>query len=821
MNYTIDEIAKVTQGQLFSRNQTFDNITNVVYDSRKISFPKSSLFVALKGSQNDGHAYIQHAYEKGIRNFLVSKEIESDAIQKETINFIIVDSTIHALQKLAKHHRLKYNYPVIAITGSNGKTIVKEWLHNSLSKKLNAIQSPQSYNSQLGVALSLLRMSTDNQIAIIEAGISQFGEMERLADMIQPTIGILTNIGDAHSHGFESKSAKLYEKIKLFKSADNIIYNSEDHHVDAALKEKFNSELFSWGISSLDDIQIKTITKANDNTLIKLSYNAIEYQFELHLMVEHMIQNAMHVIATLMFLNWNQESIQNCLNELYPIANRLEIKEGWQNCTIIDDSYSSDIASFQLALEYLENHSKEKEKVVIMTGLKDQKNIGFAYEAISNLLQQKEIVQVVLISLDQQYRSYFETLNTTYFDTVDQLIQSNDLRTIKNACILLKGSSHSNLNKVGDFLSLQIHQTVLETNYNAIEHNLNIYKEYIKPDTKIMAILKAEAYGSGSIPIANFLEEKNIDYLGVALVDEAIKIRNAGIHTPIMILNVQENNLEKLWEYNLEPEVYSLRLLKLIVEKSKQIAYPISIHLKIDTGMRRLGFVESEIHEVITILKQSPLIKVTSIFSHLASSEIAKHDHYTLNQIKLFDSISTKINSGLNINPIRHILNTGGTLRFKEHQFDMVRLGLGIYGIDETKLVSERLKKAHALSARILQIKTLKEEEATGYSRSGLTHEEKRIAIVSIGYADGLIRKAGNNNYQFLVNGQLCNTIGNICMDVSMIDISNIENVKEGDEVIIFNDSQPIEKLAKVCETISYEILSRIAPRVKRTYIYK
>lgn len=818
MEYTLREIANITGGNIIQSSSIEKTINNIVFDSRKITFPSTSLFIALKSNHNDGHNYIKDAIEKGILNVIIDSDVEIAKVLN--INILKVDSTLNALQRLAQYHRKQFQYPVLAITGSNGKTIIKEWLHLSLSKKILSVQSPRSYNSQLGVPLSLLQLDYQHEFAIIEAGISQPGEMSRLERMIKPKIGIITNIGDAHSEGFVSIDQKLEEKLTLFKESDTIIYKKDDNQISNKILSMDCPNKISWGQPNGCTVEILESISLKNETVLSISYNGQILNLKLAYTESYMIDNAMHVITTLLHLGWNKDEIQASIKRFNLIPRRLEMRLGLNNCNIINDSYSSDLSSFRLALEYMDNQSANKKRIVIMSGFKGQKNLQESYSLLDKLFHEKKLDECHIIGLDKEYHSYFTSPSFKHYNSIEKFLSSTNFKELKNSNILIKGSSHSKLGIIINNLSAQVHQTVLETNFSSIEHNLNFYRSKLQPDTMIMAIIKAEAYGTGSIPLSKFLSEKKINYLGVALIDEAIKIRNAGVTTPIMVLNVQENSLEKLWEFKLEPEIYNLRLLRKIVSLSNYLKKGLEIHLKIDSGMRRLGFLGVDVFEAIELIKNCKWISIKSIFSHLSSSENSDHDEYSLGQINLFNKISEEIISSIGYKPKRHILNTSGIIRFAEAQFDMVRLGLGLYGVDDTQLVYSNLEKVHTLKSRILQIKTLQPDEATGYGRSGQTSVSKKIAIVSIGYADGLMRLAGNANYSFLIDETLCPTIGNICMDVSMIDVTSVPNVNEGDEVIIFDENLKIEKLAEACKTISYEILSRIAPRVKRTYIY-
>ncbi len=819
MNYNVSEISTIINGQILSQAANNAEITNVAFDSRKINTGDNTLFIAIQSTSNDGHKYIRDAYDKGVRNFIIQNKLKLDSYTDSS--FIKVDHSVLALQKLAQHHRKKFSLPIVAIAGSNGKTIIKEWLSDCLDSKYNVCKNPLSYNSQLGVPLSVLLLNEDHQIAIFEAGISESDEMINHQKTINSDFGIFSNIGDAHDSGFESMEQKLNEKLKLFSSCKQIIYDGDDPLVSSAFKNKYPETSISWGQNENADIKVATLVKHKSYSHCHLIYKGQNLELSIPFINDHLINNCLHVISFLILDNWSIEEIQTQINQLSSISKRLEIKEGLNNCLLINDSYSLDMSSMNLGLEYLDQYSRNMSKVLFLSGFEQQKNKSELYKSISALLKSHKLFKLILIGFNAQALAYFDADVSQSYNTTNECLLEFDFSELSNSCILIKGARRFHFEDIFEKLSLQAHQTVLETDFNALEHNLRFYRSHLQKDGKIMCVIKAEAYGSGSIQLARFLESKNVDYLAVALLDEAVKIRQSGCSLPIMIFNIQNENLDLLWKYDLEPEVYSINLLNRLIEFSNKIQRELKIHLKIESGMHRLGFMSDELQQLIILLKQSKFITVKSMFSHLASSENKEHDDFTKTQVSNYISTCKVIESALDYTPDKHILNTGGIIRFPQFQFNMVRLGLGLYGIDETNSIQDQLEKAHCLKAQILQIKTIQENESTGYGRSGTVHKTTKIAVISIGYADGLMRKAGNGNYSVLLNDQLYPTIGNICMDVSMIDISSSENIKIGDEAIVFDKNLDIKKLALVCETISYEIISRIAPRVKRVYIHK
>ena len=820
MNYSREDIAAITEGQLIGQSDYSKTVKHITYDTRKINFATASIFFALITDKADGHQYLADAYRKNIRTFVIS----DDTIVKEAAKLypkaalLLVPDTLAALQKLARHYRLTLPYPILAITGSNGKTIIKEWLHQALSHKLNVGKSPLSYNSQLGVAVSLLQLDSDEDIAIIEAGISEKGEMKRLAHMIQPTIGLFTNIGDAHSQGFNNISEKIEEKLTLFEECELVIYNKDQKEVDAILSDKGTFETISWGQHPDSNIKI-TWADSNLNHNIHISYGEKKYKLNLNFTGQQLIENVLHVVSYLILDDWTELEIQKIVHSFSTLPNRLELKKGINNCLLLNDSYSSDLASLQIAFEQLGVHAKGKSKVAFISELDHQKNAKDSYRQIEALVQNKNIDQLITVGMDAREINLPNTKTFAYATTADCL-SDFEFDTLDEAAILIKGASRFQMDKITNLLSEQIHQTSLETNLSAIGHNLQVYRSLLKPETKIMAVVKAQAYGSGSQQLVSYLESQGVDYLAVALIDEAVELRQNGCDLPIMIFNVEIDNLSQLWKYNLEPEVYNFELLAKLIQASIFQNEPLKIHIKVDTGMHRLGFMKENLEQLHQELKAVPLLQVVSIFSHLSASESPEHDAYTEKQIGIFDE-AYELLTPTGEMPLKHILNTAGIVRFPEQQYDMVRLGLGLYGIDESNKLDKRLIKVHTLKAKVLQIKELKPNETTGYSRMGQAKEATRIAIISLGYADGLMRQAGNGQYALNIKGVNYPTIGNICMDVCMIRLDMDKEIAVGDTVTVFGPDLPIEGLATACNTISYEIISRIAPRVKRTYIYE
>lgn len=815
MKYSIDQISKILNASYLQKDDPTIEVSNIIFDTRKISQAKHSIFLALEAN-SDGHNFVQEAYDKGIRNFIVSKEIISLA----HTNVLLVSDTLAAIQTLGESHRKHHDLQTIGITGSNGKTIVKEWLSEVLDDHYQIVKSPKSFNSQLGVPLSVLAINDKHELAIFEAGISKPNEMDKLQAIIQPDIGIFTHLGDAHSAGFDSLEQKLDEKLLLFKDSIVLIYNQDDILVSKKIQEKYpDKELIGWGKSESSSIKILNIEKTEKTTRIKILYQQDMLTVNMPFGDDASIENGMHVISCSLFLGLEIEEVIQKISAIKSVPLRMEIKKGRQNTLLINDSYSADFSSFKIALEFLSQKSGEKKRHLIFSDLEQQFDSKNAHLQLAQLFKEHKIDQLFYIGEEDKFPfGSLDAIPLNKFKTTEDFIQSSKKFDFEDSVILLKGARKYRLEKIFNHLEAQVHQTVLQINLSHLSFNIDQYKNILKPSTAIMAVIKAAAYGSGSEELASFLASKQIDYLGVALADEGVEIRKQGIDVPILVFNIQEQAFNLLWDYNLEPEVFSLAKLERLCSFSKNYSSAIAIHLKLDTGMRRLGFFEEELPQVIQLLQDHPKLKVKSIFSHLSSSEDLSLKSETENQFKLYERMYVQISTSLAYQPMRHILNSSGVTNFPSHQYDMVRLGLGLYGIHSNESELE-LKSVHTLKSSILQIKKLKKGEATGYGRHAVADQDITIAIVAIGYADGLMRSSGNGNYQLTIRGQLAPLVGNVCMDVCMVDISQIENVSLLDEVIIFQSAHELKKLANANNTIPYEVLSRISKRVKRIYL--
>lgn len=775
----------------------------LAFDSRQIAIQSGVVFFAIAGQNHDGHRFIQDAYEKGVRLFVIEQEIK----MKSDAAYFLAESAIGAMQALASAHRSEFTYPVIGITGSNGKTIVKEWLAQMLDDQFDIVKSPKSYNSQLGVPLSVWAMGAHHNLGIFEAGISEPGEMARLAEVIQPTIGIFTNIGEAHNAGFESISQKATEKAKLFAHAQKVIFCGAHDIVSKVLKKTRSSQvdLIAWNIIEQKGKKYR-LEVLNKQLTFFLKYDD-----------PASVENIMHCAAMLTVLGYDQEFIQLRLNRLSSIKMRLEMKQAINRSYVIDDTYNNDLYGLEVALDFLGRQNQRSKKTVILsdlyqTGLSNES----LYTRVNELLQKNNIQKFIGIGNDiNQSSACFHIPSSFYKSTQDFLSIGY---TPADEIVLVKGARDFEFELIVNSLEQKAHGTVLEVNLENLIHNLNFYRSKLRPDTKIMVMVKALAYGGGNFEIANLLQFHKVDYLGVAYGDEAVELRKNGIHIPIMIMNVSSTSFRLLKEYNLEPEIYSLDQLVDFLDYFENMQDLPSIHIKLETGMNRLGFTEANLQRLIEQLKLHKNLKVKSIFSHLAGSEDPRHADYTQQQAERFERMSSAIMDNLWYKPMQHLVNTGGIANYPKLHFDMVRLGIGLHGFDPTQTEQGQLKIVSSLKCNVSQVKKIPAGESIGYGRSGFAKKDTTIAIVPIGYADGYLRAFGNGIGKMLINGQLVPTIGNVCMDMTMIDVTDV-SVKSGDEVVIFGEKPGISDLADWIKTIPYEILTNVSQRVKRVFL--
>jgi alanine racemase len=821
--YTISEITRIIKGELIQESNADALITELTIDSRRLITPEVSLFFALTSKRNDGHKYIEEIYEKGVRNFVV-EVAPVNLLLLYNANIILVKNTLSALQALAAAHRKQFKMPVIGITGSNGKTIVKEWLYQLLNESKNIVRSPKSFNSQIGVPLSVWQIREDHDLAIFEAGISEPDEMDHLQPIIQPSIGIFTNIGHAHDENFINRIQKAGEKLKLFTKVKTLIYCIDQKELQEGIIKTGllkNIETFTWSRKTDADLQIKTVYSEGHFTQVTASYKESEISIEIPFTDEASIENAIHCWSAMLLMGFGNELISKRMRTLQPLAMRLEMKAGINNCTLINDSYSNDIDSLAIALDFLNQQKQHRKKTVILSDiLQSGRSENQLYSDVSELLNQKQIDRLVGIGKGISRQSALFKIEKEFFTTTEEFLESYSSGAFANESILLKGARVFGFERITESLQQKTHETVLEINLNALVHNLNYYRSKIDPGVKVMAMVKAFSYGSGSFEIANVLQFHQVDYLAVAYADEGVELRKAGIVLPIMVMNPDEESFDAMLKYQLEPEIYSFRILKMLeaaLLRQSINAHPVGVHIKIDTGMHRLGFNPSDVDELINQLKGRPNIVIKSVFSHLAASDSPNNDDFTRHQISLFRMISERINSEFDYPILRHLANTAAITRFPEARFDMVRVGIGLYGISPNPDEQELLENVSTLRSVISQIKHVNAGDTVGYNRRYKAKRDTTIAVVPIGYADGLSRALSNGIGHLKVRGKFAPIVGSICMDMTMIDITCI-NAQEGDEVIIFGKELPITRLADEMGSIPYEILSGISQRVKRVY---
>lgn len=824
-SYTIRLIAEITHGQLHTGYESANLISSLLTDSRKLVHPEQSLFFAIKGDRNDGHVYIADLIQHGVKNFVVS-DVQ---FINDKANFILVQDALEALQQLAAYHRKQFSIPVIGITGSNGKTIVKEWLYQLMRENYHIVRSPKSYNSQVGVPLSVWQMGNEDTLALFEAGISMPGEMQKLEGVIQPTVGLITNIGQAHDEHFQSWQEKASEKLLLFENCKTIIYCKDYPVISEGINQIGDiagKKLFTWSKKQKADLQIGRIAQENGETSIQGIYNNDFLSIKIPFSDEASIENAIHCWAVLLLLKLDNEIIKSRMEMLSPVAMRLEMKEGINNCSIINDSYNSDLGSLTIALDFLNQQKQHIKKTLILSDiLQSGKNETQLYQVVAGLIERKKINRLIGIGSSISHQASLFSIQKSFYHSTDEFLKNFSAHDFTDETILLKGARTFGFERISKILQQKTHETVLEINLNAIIHNLNYYRSRLKPETKIMAMVKAFTYGSGSFELANLLQFHRVDYLAVAYTDEGIELRKAGINLPVMVMNPEIQSFESMIQYKLEPEIYSFRTLSHFSETLKRYAQqaPIEnfpVHLKFDTGMHRLGFEENDISELIIRIRNNKFLKIKSVFSHLAASDESAHDQFTKSQFNQFIKMCQPLIDHFNYPIMRHILNSSGIIRFPETQLDLVRIGIGLHGIGPTPAEQKHLQLAATLKTTISQIKTVREGETVGYSRKGVAKKDMQIATVGIGYADGFRRSMGNHKGKMMVNGKPAPVVGNVCMDMCMLDITDIP-AQEGDEVIVFGAEYPVTAFAKDAETIPYEVLTNISQRVKRIYFHE
>ncbi len=795
-------------------------ITSILTDSRNYHTGNNKAFIALVGQRHNGHDHVTELYQKELRVFIVS-EFRNEYKKLKDAAFILCENTLEALHKIAEHERNKFNGKLVSITGSNGKTSVKEWLFHILKFNQEIIRSPKSYNSQIGVPLSLLLLNNNYDTAIIEAGISMPNEMEKLERIIKPDIGIFTGQGDAHRENFISPKQKLSEKLKLFKNAKLLICNSDDIETLKQIKTELpNTKLFTWGKNTSDNLII-IFKPDNKGTALELEYDNRKFQFHITQKDKAAKINIGHCLAYIFSQNAYNQIDTSALTSLPNIEMRLEQIKGINNCTIINDAYNSDVNALSIALDLLKNQTTQKNKSLILSDIKQcRKHKDQLYKQVAKMIYEAGITKFTGIGVELSNRKhYFNKISqTNFFPDTTTFLKNFNKTDFKNEAILTKGAREFTFEQISSKLQEKKHQTRLEINLEALEYNLNYFKSKLASGTRIMAMVKALSYGSGTHEIANLLRHQKVDYLATALTDEGIRLRKEGIRLPIMVMNPEPTDIDSLIEYNLEPEIYSFESLDTFLKKIRMHTNrQHGIHIKINTGMNRLGFDTDEIPKLISKLKTVNAIKIRSVFSHLAAADELKHDDFTREQITKFEEVATSIQNNFEYTILRHIANSSGALRFPEAHFDMVRIGIGLYGFGAEN--PAQLHNVSSLISHISQIRELSADETVGYSRMGKLKRRSRIAVIPIGYADGLRRSLSNGNWNFIINKQKAPIVGNICMDMCMADVTDIP-AQVGDEVIIFGNEQTADEMAKKLNTIPYEVITSIGDRVKRVYYH-
>lgn len=821
ITYDFDTIAKVTKGNVPQRKSN-EPLEHLLLDSRKLLSHEHTIFFSIQNSPARTEQFVKELYDKDLKSFVIDHEI--DINEYPDANILLVKDALRALQLLAVHHRKQFDIPVIGITGSNGKTVVKEWLYQLLHEDFHIVRSPKSYNSQVGVPLSILQMKDQHTLGIFEAGISEPKEMASLRKMIRPSIAVFTNIGEAHSEGFKNIKQKIDEKLQLGKNSDLLIYCSDYEALDKEIRKTFKEkkQFFTWGKEKSAMLQIINIHSKGQSTNIEAKYFDRKLDITIPFTDEASIENAITCWCILLSFHIPDEKVSVRMRHLQSVEMRLDLKQGINHCSVINDSYSADINSLQIALDFLQQQKQhEKHTVILSDILQSGKSDKELYSEVAEALKQKHINRFIGIgpALSGQQQLFSSVPETHFFLSVEDFKKSFYQLNFHNEAILLKGARVFHFEQINNMLEQKAHLTILSINLSAVVHNLKQYKRMLQPSTKVMAMVKAFSYGSGGFEVAQLLQFNKIDYLAVAYADEGAELRRAGITIPIMVMNPEENTFNSLVEYFLEPELFSFSILKAFENYLISAAvenYP--VHIKLDTGMHRLGFEQKDIPALAKALKNNPFIQVQSVFSHLLASDDRAKDELTHHQHNQFAQCCNELEKGIQYSFIKHIANTSAVSRHPHMQMDMVRLGIGLYGVDGDETMQKRLRNVTTLTTTISQIKNVKAGDTVGYTGNTILNRDSIIATVRIGYADGYSRALGNGKGHMLVKGKTAPVIGNVCMDMTMLDITDLQNVKEGDEVIVFGKDLPIIHLAKWSNTIPYEVMTGISQRVKRVY---
>ncbi|MCU0430230.1 MAG: bifunctional UDP-N-acetylmuramoyl-tripeptide:D-alanyl-D-alanine ligase/alanine racemase [Cytophagaceae bacterium] len=803
-SYSLSEVASICKGTLAGEDRSFQYLLT---DSRRLALAADTMFVALVSTRNNGHLYLHELVDKGLRCFLVS---EADYLPAGASGVVVPD-TLLALQQLVAFHRQRFNMPVVAITGSNGKTIVKEWLAQLCLSGFRVVKNPKSYNSQIGVPLSVWEMDAGHNLGIFEAGISRKNEMHRLATIIQPTYGLLTNIGTAHDEGFENREEKIKEKLGLFAGAEWFLYRAETADVKA-LAEALQLPAISWSTNGQGDIAVQW-----ERGSLHIQWNKKTYSFPLVFQDAASRENLSHAVIMALLLGAPEDSIVAALQSLQSVGMRLALQEGIHGCLLIDDSYSNDLAGLSIALDFLKQQSRHTRKTIILSDLSlEGEEDPVPYQTIAQLLKERDVQRMIGIGPRLSHYKDLFSLEISTYPSTEKFLEVLDTQPFQNETILIKGGRKFAFERISRKLKQRVHGTYMEVNLDALVHNFNFYRAQLKPGTKIMVMVKAFAYGNGAFEVAHLLQYHRCDYLAVAYADEGVSLRQHGVSLPIMVMNPNPASFEKLVQYQLEPELYNLSIAREYIEYLQRNAFRSVVHVKIDTGMKRLGFEEEDFSGLLALLDPK-WVQVASVFSHLAGADEAMFNDFSKKQIELFDRLYKQLTLRLGYQPLAHIVNSAGIIRFPEAHFDMVRLGIGLYGVEASSMRPNALQTVARLKTVISQVKKVKKGESVGYSRKWIATRDTTTATIAIGYADGYSRRFGNGTGIVMVHGKRCPVIGNVCMDMCMIDVTEVA-VKEGDEVELFGNQLSIVELAERGGTIAYELLTSVSQRVNRIF---
>ena len=824
MRYSIQEIAQVLEIETSELRDKYAEVSQLLTDSRSLTYPAETLFFAITTQNDDGHRYVKHLYNKGVRNFVIEYSGNIDIKAMREANFLRVSNTLDAMQAIATYHRKRFHIPIIGITGSRGKTTVKEWLYQLLKDDYHIVRSPRSFNSQIGVPLSIWDLDDNTDLAIIEAGVSKTGEMARLQAMIRPTIGVITNIGDEHNDGFASMQEKVEEKAKILNSCESIVYCADDELVTTTIDPiLYVAQEVAWSRNDMDKwLYISNIVKRENHALMECDHEGAQFVLDVPFTSDRDLENVATCVSVMLYLGISTSVITERVKRLTPVGTRINVIEGVNECTIIADGYTSDYNSLSPALDFmLRRCNSQQHTTVILSDLMPEAfTEDELYIRVSELLRSKGITRLIGIGPDMcRFSKYFNSGRDVFFESTAKFLEAMSQGDFDNETVLIKGASRFEFFQIVEMLEVRRHQTVEEIDLNALAHNFKFLKSKVNFDTKTVAMVKASGYGTGSYEIAKTLQDCGATYLAVAVQDEGVDLRKAGITLPIIVLNPSTVNYKAMFDRYLEPEVYSIQEARqLIKEGRKYGAKNFPVHIKIDSGMHRLGFTLEQLPELVELLLSQDVIIPMSVFSHLSVADEPSQDDYTRDQVEYFEICATQLQASFSHNILKHILNTTGIVRFPEYQMDMVRMGVGLYGIKTTDDGSEDgIVPVAELRAVVISIKEWPVGTTVGYGRRGVLERDSRIATVSIGYADGMDRHFGNGAIKVWVNGTMCPTVGNICMDACMVDITDAQ-CEVGDKVEVFGKHTPIDQLSKARGTIGYEILTSISPRVKRVY---